>query len=458
MLIDEPVASSPAFLMCLERARAVAQTDATVLILGESGVGKELIARYVHAKSGRSDNTLVTVNCAAIPRDLFESEFFGHVKGAFSSAHRDRQGKFELATGGTLFLDEVGEIPPELQSKLLRALQQMTIERVGDDVTRHVDVRVIAATNRPLANEVNAGRFRRDLYYRLSTFPIEVPPLRDRPEDIVPLAASLIADIAVKLGKQPPRLDAALIDLLRAHDWPGNVRELRNVLERALILNGDLSHLEVGTGNLTPGKRKIEATTERKEVPTQRGYLTASELTAFERDNLVAALETARWRVSGTGGAASLLGQNASTVASRMKALDIVRPASTSLYIRLGGQFRIAAFARDLLGRLQADPQTARFWSARSTIGIHREEKLLIEYLCSVAGGPRRYSGRDLKQAHAHLSISPSDWKILLNHLHCSFSAMGLDDACCDDISNHVAQIRDSIVADTSYEPLAQSG
>jgi transcriptional regulator with GAF, ATPase, and Fis domain len=198
------IGSSPALLQCLHRVDAVAPTDATVLILGESGVGKELIARRIHHRSRRSEGPLVIVNCAAIPRDLFESEFFGHVKGAFSGASRDRKGRLETAHRGTLFRDELGEIPPELQGKLLRALQQMSFERVGDDQARQVDVRVIGATNRPLLDDVTSGRFRRELYYRLSTFPIEVPPLRERLEDIRKAIGRFSSNISTRRSPHSP--------------------------------------------------------------------------------------------------------------------------------------------------------------------------------------------------------------------------------------------------------------
>ena len=437
------VGESPALRHCLERVDAVAPTDATVLILGESGVGKELVARRIHEKSRRANAPMVSVNCAAIPRELFESEFFGHVKGAFSGATRDRKGRLETAHRGTLFLDEVGEIPRELQGKLLRALQQMSFERVGDDQTREVDVRVIAATNRSLADDATAGRFRRDLYYRLSTFPVEVPPLRDRIEDITPLANHFLAEIAAKLRRKPPRLSWQQHKRLRAYDWPGNIRELRNVLERSLIL-GNTPDFD----GILPSAAKPRTASIPRDPPQldDSGYITASEFLAFERNNLIAALEAANWRVSGDGGAADRLEMNASTLASRLRALDIRRPASGSLYARLGGRSKIAALARDLLGRMQADPQVGRFWADRSTIGMRQEEKLLVQYLCSELGGPTRYAGRNMTTAHAHLDITPSDWMVFLHHLEQTFEALGIESLIKASLREAVNALRPAIV------------
>ncbi|HTU64241.1 MAG TPA: sigma 54-interacting transcriptional regulator, partial [Polyangiales bacterium] len=232
----EFVAESTSMQQLMRQVRAVARTDSSVLITGESGVGKELIAAAIHDMSGRADGPLVKVNCASVPRELFESEFFGHVKGAFSGASRNREGRFALAHNGTLFLDEVGEIPLELQGKLLRALQERAFEPVGDDRTRHVDIRVIAATNRDLEEEVQAGRFRLDLYYRLGVFPVHVPPLRERAEDIVPLARQMLRTAAQKLKVDPPPLSAHAERALLDYEFPGNIRELQNILERAVVL------------------------------------------------------------------------------------------------------------------------------------------------------------------------------------------------------------------------------
>lgn len=233
----EILGQSPALHKALEYIEAVAKTNANVLILGESGVGKELAARALHERSRRSDYAFVKANCAAIPKELFESEFFGHVKGAFTGALKDREGRFELADKGTIFLDEVGETPLELQSKLLRVLEEREFERIGDGTTRRVDIRIIAATNRDLQSAVDEGRFRSDLYYRLGVFPIELPPLRERREDIVPLARLFLRRSAQELNVKEATLPRALEPALRTYEWPGNVRELKNMMERALILS-----------------------------------------------------------------------------------------------------------------------------------------------------------------------------------------------------------------------------
>src|ERR1700720_3294706 len=233
---SEIVGKSAALRQVLQEVKLVAPSDATVLILGETGTGKELIARAVHQSSRRSDKPLIRVNCTSIPKELYESEFFGHARGAFTSAIRDRAGRFEAANGGTLFLDEVGEIPLELQAKLLRVLQEKSYERVGEDRTRHADVRIVAATNRDLQREVAAGRFRQDFYYRLNVFPLTVAPLRDRKEDI-PLLATHFIDLSVKeFGCARPILTRLGVEILQKYNWPGNIRELRNVIERAAIL------------------------------------------------------------------------------------------------------------------------------------------------------------------------------------------------------------------------------
>src|SRR6266478_679259 len=224
------IGHSPALEKVLAQIATVAPTEANVLILGESGTGKELVARAIHDMSARKEHSLVRVNCASIPKELFESEFFGHVRGAFTGAVKDRVGRFELADGGTLFLDEIAEIPLDLQSKLLRVLQEGQFERLGEDRTRTVKVRLIAATNRDLLAEAKAGRFRLDLYYRLSVFPIEVPSLRERLEDVGELAEHFIKQSARRLGVPRPRLSKLHLQELQSYDWPGNVRELQNVI------------------------------------------------------------------------------------------------------------------------------------------------------------------------------------------------------------------------------------
>jgi len=320
----EIIAESAAMRGVLAQVRAVAQSDSSVLILGESGVGKELIAAAVHDLSARHDGPLVKVNCASVPRELFESEFFGHVRGAFSGASRDRQGRFLLADGGSLFLDEVGEIPLEHQSKLLRVLQERTFEPVGDDRTRQVDVRVIAATNRPLEIEVENGRFRRDLFYRLSVVPIVVPPLRERREDILPMARQFLNATAARLHLPPRSLSAADEAALESYEFPGNVRELQNLIERALVL---ASHEGSGL-RLQLGKSAALATSPPPASDVAAGeVLSDRHFQALERQNIENALGRCAWRIAGERGAAQLLGLSPSTLSYRMKQLGIARPA-----------------------------------------------------------------------------------------------------------------------------------
>jgi PAS domain S-box-containing protein len=304
----------------LEELDAVATTTAAVLIHGESGVGKELFARALHARSRRAKAPLVKVNCASIPEALFESEFFGHVRGSFTGAHKDRVGRFELADGGTLFLDEVGEIPLEMQAKLLRVLQEGEFERVGDDRTRKVDVRLVAATNRDLPAEVEQGRFRRDLYYRLSVFPIDVPPLRERSEDIVPLAAHYLAIAARSAGRVGLALSEAQKAALIAYAWPGNIRELEHVIERAVILS-PMPPLRLDVSLASGARTASTGPAHRAQI------LTEEERRKLERESIVAALDKAGGRISGEGGAAGILGLNPSTLRDRMRALGVARRA-----------------------------------------------------------------------------------------------------------------------------------
>ena len=313
--------TSPALRGMLKNIEAVAETPANVLLQGESGVGKELVAHVIHTRSSRSDGPLVKVNCASIPKELFESEFFGHVKGAFTGAHRDRVGRFQLADGGTIFLDEVGEIPLELQGKLLRVLQESEFERVGDDVTRSVDVRVIAATNRDLEREIVAGRFREDLFYRLSVFPIDVPPLRERGDDVIQLAQEFLERTCKDFSRGPMKLTVGQANRLRRYDWPGNVRELKNVIERAVILSpGNVLRLEA---SMPAETAEVAAS---PEAPGESGFLTEKEMRDFQKNNTVAALKLANWRVSGPGGAADLLGVKPTTLADRIRTYGIRRP------------------------------------------------------------------------------------------------------------------------------------
>ncbi len=315
------VGESPALAAVRRRVELVAPTDAAVLITGESGTGKELIAREVHQLSKRADRPLVKVNCAAVPRELYESEFFGHAKGSFTGAARDRTGRFELADGGTLFLDEVGDIPPDLQPKLLRVLQEGEFERVGEERTRKVDVRVVAATNRDLKREAEAGRFRSDLYFRLNVFPVEVPPLRDRPEDIPALAAHFLAQAGRRLGREVPGLTGADARRLREYPWPGNVRELQHLMERAAIVStGRRLVLE-----LPASPAGIPAPAPRTPTRSAAGdrVLSDAEFRDLERDNVRAALRRSGGKIYGTGGAAELLGLKPTTLVSRMKALGV---------------------------------------------------------------------------------------------------------------------------------------
>lgn len=325
MQFGEIIGESPALKRTLAKVEAVADTSANVLILGESGVGKEMIARAIHTMSGRAEYPLIKVNCASIPKDLFESEFFGHVRGAFTGAHQDRVGRLQLASGGTLFLDEVGEIPLALQSKLLRALQEQEFERVGDDETISVDVRVVAATNRDLEKEVAAGRFREDLYYRLSVFPVELPPLRDRVQDVIPLATHFLNEICAELGRGPLSLTKQQAELLQRHEWPGNIRELRNVIERSVILTkGSRLRLDLAMNGSGRGFKSDEP-----EDLQSGEYLTEIEFRQREKDNLIAALRCANWRVWGPDGAAALLGIKPSTLAYRMNSFGIEKDDAT---------------------------------------------------------------------------------------------------------------------------------
>lgn len=313
----ELVGQSPALEAVARQIDLVAPTDSTVLILGESGTGKELVAREIHRRSNRAQRPLIKVNCAAVPRELYESEFFGHARGAFTGALRDRVGRFELAEGGTLFLDEVGEIPLELQAKLLRILQEGELERVGEERTRKVNVRLVAATNRDLRTEAEAGRFRQDLFYRLSVFPIEVPPLRKRKEDIPLLADHFLQVAARKVGRPKLALTLASVQRLQQYDWPGNVRELQHVIERASItsLSGRLNIELPATAK--PPKSATDAALDSGSIRTD------AQIRQVEADNIRAALKLAGGKVSGPGGAAELLGLKPTTLASRLKALRI---------------------------------------------------------------------------------------------------------------------------------------
>lgn len=319
----EIIGRSDCLAHALHELAQVAPTDTTVLILGETGTGKELFARAVHAASGRKDKPLVRVNCAAIPATLIESEFFGHERGAFTGATQKREGRFALADGGTIFLDEVGELPLELQGKLLRVLQEGEFEPVGSSRTRKVDVRVVAATNRNLFERTTEGDFREDLYYRLNVFPITVPPLRERGDDIVLLANAFAAGFASRMGRRLEPLSPIIAARLEAYPWPGNVRELQNVIERAVITARD------GRLNLEralPATNPVERSAGDDGIPDVQEVLTAEQLEQIERDNLRRALDKSGWQVAGESGAARLIGVAPSTFTSRMKALGVRRP------------------------------------------------------------------------------------------------------------------------------------
>ena len=307
---------SAAMHRVLEQIEMVAPTDASVLVLGETGTGKELVARAIHDNSSRRERPLIKINCTAIPRELFESEFFGHNKGAFSGAVTDRIGRFQLADHGTLFLDEIGELPKDLQPKLLRVLQDGEFEPVGSDRTRHVNVRIIAATNRDIKSLVGPERLREDLYYRLSVFPIEVPPLRERRDDI-PLLASHFLDAACRrFNRSDLGLTASQLQQLQGYDWPGNVRELLNAVERAVIASrlGSLQLEIPGAGKESSAR---SGSREESEVILDK------EMNRRARANMVAALKRSGGKIYGPGGAAELLGIRPSTLNTRVKKLGL---------------------------------------------------------------------------------------------------------------------------------------
>lgn len=318
------VGKSHAIQQVLHQIELVAPTDASVLISGESGTGKELIASAIHEQSSRNNRPLIRVNCAAIPRELFESEFFGHVKGAFTGALKDRTGRFELADGGTIFLDEVGEIPLELQSKLLRVLQEGQFERVGEEKTRTVDVRVVAASNRDLKGDIDARRFREDLFFRLNVFPVEAVPLRARIDDIPLLAAHFITRVAQRLNRQEPELTRGNLKQLQAYHWPGNIRELQNVIERAIIVSKG-KRLQFNLPGSDVGADTEDSKSAEEDSAAGMPF-TETERLARDRENILAALRLSNGKMSGEDGAAELLGIKPTTLASRMKALGVKKP------------------------------------------------------------------------------------------------------------------------------------
>ncbi|CAG37042.1 sigma-54-dependent Fis family transcriptional regulator [Desulfotalea psychrophila] len=319
------VGNSYALQQVLNQVDAVAPTNASVLILGESGTGKELVAREIHHRSSRKDKPMIKVNCASIPRDLFESEFFGHAKGAFTGALADRNGRFSAADGGTLFLDELGDIPLEHQSKLLRVLQEGEYERVGENQTRKTDVRIIAATNKNLHEEIVAKKFREDLYFRLNVFPIRVPPLRERKEDIELLANYFLQKILQEMNITQQQFNMQQLQELKEYDWPGNVRELRNIVERSAIfsLSGPLRLHLPETADSSTHSHAI--TTEDSSV-----ILSEKKMLELQRENTRAALAQCNWKIYGIDGAATLLGIKPTTLATRIKKMNLKRPVANN--------------------------------------------------------------------------------------------------------------------------------
>jgi formate hydrogenlyase transcriptional activator len=311
----EIIGRSPSLARLLDQLAMVAATESTVLILGETGTGKELVARAIHDRSPRRERPLVKLNCAALPRELVESELFGHEKGAFTGATQQRRGRFELADGGTLFLDEVGELPLEAQAKLLRVLQEQEFERVGGTRTLRADVRLIAATNRDLGRRAEAGEFRPDLYYRLNVFPVTVPALRERREDIALLVGHFLAKAARKLGKSFDGVSPAFLERATGYDWPGNVRELENVVERAAILSRGsvLDSMEPFGAAAAPPRSGAP-------VPARVAVGTLEDV---ERAHIERVLDQTRWVIEGKQGAAALLGLNPSTLRGRLRKLGI---------------------------------------------------------------------------------------------------------------------------------------
>ena len=301
------VGQSLALKKVLLQAEQVAQTESTVLILGETGTGKELLAKAIHRMSLRKDKPMVTINCASLPPTLIESELFGREKGAYTGALTKMIGRFEIADSSTLFLDEIGEIPLDMQSKLLRVIEEGAFERLGSSRPMHVNVRIITATNRDIEQEVNDGKFRRDLFYRLNVFPIVIPPLRDRPEDIPLLVRAIVREFQKRLGKEIESIPKKTMQALQSYSWPGNVRELRNVIEHAMIMNnGKILEVQV------PGSASLKSDDNGK-------------LNEIERKHIAAVLEKTRWRIAGPGGAAEVLGLKRTTLQAKMKKLGISR-------------------------------------------------------------------------------------------------------------------------------------
>jgi transcriptional regulator with GAF, ATPase, and Fis domain len=350
---EEIIGASPGLVRVLENVRRVAPTDATVLINGETGTGKELIARAIHSGGRRADRPFIKLNCAALPPGLVESELFGHEKGAFSGALQKREGRYELANGGTIFLDEIGELPMDVQAKLLRVLQEQEFERVGSSRTIKVDVRVVAATNRDLRRCIRDGEFREDLYYRLAVFPVELPPLRARTEDIPLLVQFFVQKYAPRVGRRVEGVDPETLAALMRYSWPGNIRELENLVERALILNSGAT-LKIAPELLAlhapePAAAPAVVALAAIAAPPQPGEDTADTgLHAVQREHILRVLRSTRWVIEGNAGAAVKLGLKPATLRHRMKKLGISRadsfpagfPATTAT-MRGGGHHRL---------------------------------------------------------------------------------------------------------------------
>jgi len=313
---EQIVGNSSALRVVLDQAARVATTDTTVLILGETGTGKELVAHAIHNASRRSGQPLVKLNCAAIPFDLLESELFGHERGAFTGAIAQKIGRFESADKGTLFLDEIGDIPLALQPKLLRVLQEQEFERLGSGRTHRVDVRLVAATHQDLERKVKRGEFRSDLYYRLNVFPVTLPPLRDRREDIAPLIEHYVEVFCCRIGKSIDNIPEEFVDACKSYAWPGNIRELQNVIERAVILSND--------GSLPNFLRP-------SRTPLPLSFPPSTTLKESERILILRALEATGWMVGGPYGAAAMLGMKRTTLIARMKKHGIYRPVENSI-------------------------------------------------------------------------------------------------------------------------------
>ena len=313
MAILDLIGSSAKFRALLEDVEMVAPVDSAVLIQGETGTGKEVIARAIHEASPRRKNRFVALNCAAIPSALLESELFGHERGAFTGACTQTKGRFQMADGGTLFLDEIGDMPLELQPKLLRALQEQEFERLGSAQTVRVDVRVVAATNQDLAQLVSKKLFRADLFYRLNVIPLYLPPLRERVQDILPLTEFFLAKFSARLNKTIDSIPDEVVEVLKAHDWPGNIRELQNFIERAVILSpGSVLRLPLGL----------------KQTVMQRSESAARTLADADREHIVETLKLTNWMVGGQDGAANRLGLPRTTLIAKMRKLGIETPRS----------------------------------------------------------------------------------------------------------------------------------